>query len=758
MADARSRTDVVRAIAGALEVSLTDSAGALAQVGRALAARTNAVLSIDTFETVVAHAGVIAELRAMAPGARVLVTSREPLGIDGEHVVELGPLTTEDSIELLVTRAHERGVQVGGDAALPELAQRLDGIPLALELAAGRLGSMSPAQVVARLDRRMRLLSSGEQSRHGALRAALDWSWDLMAEWERAALAQLSVLAGEFDLDAAEAVLDVAGAPGVLDVAEALVRRSLLTPRTHGPAPRFGLYDTVRDYGALQLTRSEREAAELRHGAHFASLDRVGSEIDNVTIACRRAVARGDGVIAGVTASLACDALRRSGPASAALEIVEHALEVSDVAALQVRRAELLGLIRGRADEEMAAAYAAAVDGGDLDGQAIALRAMGRAESDLLHLDQALAHFETARALSVVAGDRDAEAAALMELGGVQRKQGRAEEAIATYRLALARRREVGNVLGEAHARNAMGTVRIEYGEAAAGEADIVAALSRYRRLGDRAGVAHGQTSLGFLQARLGRPDDALATYREALEAFEFIGDSRNSGVVRSGLATVLMGLGRTERSRVLYEQALVEHEDAGNKRMAALTRANLGLLLHGDGRVDEAADSMRAAIESYRHLGDRLYLATVLTWLGSALRSGSRLREAREAYSEAVELFRAIDNRDAASEVAVVLARLALSGDDIADALWWLNSAASMVEGPIAALHAVTLAEAQGAPIPDVLERIEPAHHAIRAQVLCSMARCGDATAAERAREEVAHLSGVVRYTAALEIDGLGG
>ncbi|WP_425588458.1 ATP-binding protein, partial [Streptomyces tremellae] len=190
-------------------------------------ARRRVLLVLDNCEHVVGAAAELAEvLLTRCPGLTVLATSREPLGVPGEVVRPVDPLPVDPAVRLFGERgrAVRPGFDVGVDAgAVGEICRRLDGLPLAIELAAARLRLLSPRQVADRLDDRFRLLSRGSRTvlpRQQTLRAVVDWSWDLLGAGERGVLRRLSVFAGGCDLAAAEAVCGGGAGGGGADVAD----------------------------------------------------------------------------------------------------------------------------------------------------------------------------------------------------------------------------------------------------------------------------------------------------------------------------------------------------------------------------------------------------------------------------------------------------------------------------------------------------------------------------------------------------------
>ncbi|MBD0419550.1 regulator [Streptomyces sp. TRM S81-3] len=227
------------------------------------------LLVLDGVEHLVdACAALVTDLLGRAPGLRVLAVGRRPLGVSGERLFPLAPLGEDEAVELLTVRAAQRNRACGGDGVARELCRRLDGVPLAIELAAGRLEVLSPGQVLERLDDRFRLLTGGHRSappRHRTLRTAIGWSHELCTPRERLLWARLSVFAGRFDLEAAEYVCSGNGLPAgdVLDVLSALLAQSLLTREDTPAGVRYRMLDTVRAYGADWLAATG-DAARLR--------------------------------------------------------------------------------------------------------------------------------------------------------------------------------------------------------------------------------------------------------------------------------------------------------------------------------------------------------------------------------------------------------------------------------------------------------------------------------------------------------------
>ncbi|MEB8341289.1 ATP-binding protein [Streptomyces endophyticus] len=286
-------------------------------------AHRSLLLILDNCEHVIGAAAQLAEtLLTRCPGLTILATSREPLGVPGESVRPVEPLPPDPAHRLFAERA--AAVRPGFDPrqdqeAIAEICRRLDGLPLAIELAAARLRLLTPRQIADRLDDRFRLLTGGSRTvlpRQQTLRAVVDWSWDLLDKRERGTLCELSVFAGGWDLEAAEAVCST---EEVADVIGSLLDKSLLVAAPHqeqrGAGMRYRMLETIHEYATERAARAPEllAEAERRHIAHLRALveaadpklrsaeqlpwiQRIEAELDNIRAALTR-VTSGPGTV-----------------------------------------------------------------------------------------------------------------------------------------------------------------------------------------------------------------------------------------------------------------------------------------------------------------------------------------------------------------------------------------------------------------------------------------------------------------------------
>jgi predicted ATPase/DNA-binding winged helix-turn-helix (wHTH) protein len=630
LAPARSIDGVVSAVAQGLGVPLGRD-DPLVQLGHAIAGRGRCLVILDNFEQVARHAQTtLGRWLDRAEQACFVVTTREVLGLPGEDVLTLPPLPPAEGIALFVQRAKaarsdfDAGTQEQVIAALVEL---LDGLPLAIELAAARVRVMPPRLLLQRMSERFKLLVSkgGRLDRQSTLRAAFDWSWDLLPPHEKAALAQLSVFEGGFTLEAAEAVIDLTAfddAPWTVDAINALVDKSFVRLRTDD---RFDLLASVQAYAAEHL-ESEGSypgsgprapaAAQVRAIAWFATLGPIRAiegrcaDLDNLVTSCRRAVALGDGDSAASALDGAWDALSLRGPFEAGVELAES---VCAMAALNDRAAghaqSVLAhalMVCGRSGAARAVcdrALACAISSGDRLCEAWASFRLGVLHFDEGRIDEARAHCVTAMQMARVRGERRLECSAINQLGAVEHVVGHTDEALVQFERALALARETGD-------RRLQGSV-----------------------LGN----------IANLHAALGRMDEAQTRCLETLAIARDIGDQRLEGNMLCNLGMVCFVQERLADAEEASKAALVIGRELGHVRLECIVLCNLGIVFERQGRPGEAQAHFETAVRLAHALGDRLYEGQFLGYLGLLHSRLGRHGEARSCLESGEALLRGV-------------------------------------------------------------------------------------------------------------------
>jgi predicted ATPase/Tfp pilus assembly protein PilF len=687
LSEARSLEGIHFAVALALGVPLARGDASL-RLGHAIAARGRCLVILDNFEQVAGLApATLAHWLDRAAEASFLVTSRERLHLPGEEVFVVEPLALADeAVELFAQRARAQqpgfGITPDNRAAVADIVRLLDGLPLAIELAAARIRVLSPAQIVARLQDRFRLLAGarGAAARQATLEAAIDWSWNLLAPWEQAALAQCSVFDGGFTLEAAEALLDLSAWPGAgpaIDAVQALVDKSLLRRWRAGAGdarididePYFGMYLSIHDYAAGKLAAqgaSALRAVEERHGECFArrgsdaeldALARHGgaarlraltNDLGNLVAACRRAVGRGDARVALATLRAAWEVLERQGPYGLGLEL---ATQVQGLPALEASQSAAACLIRALAAKRSGrrAEAAALVDetlalarqGGARRCEGLALVQRGLLSAQAGRPDEARDHFGKAIALQSELGNRRLEAAARGNLANQLSDEGQLDAAACMLGEVIALHREHGDRRPEAGALCNLGIVHHERGALDEARAHYEAALALQRDLGDRIGEGIVLGNLATLHDDQGRPDEARACYEAALTIHRQAGDRPSEGFTLGNLVEHCVEQGRLDEALALQRVALSIEQEAGSVRETATAIGRLGWLQGLQGRLAEAEANLSAGLAMHREARNRHDEGVLLGALGDVLARQGRGDEARAAFGAGEALLR---------------------------------------------------------------------------------------------------------------------
>ena len=591
-------------------------------------------------------------LRA-APELRILATSREALGIAGERHYRVPSLSVPDpqhlpspelagsyeAVRLFVARAQERrdtfALSSTNARAVAEICARLDGIPLAIELAAARVSALGVEELASRLDDRFRLLTGGARDalpRQRTLRATLDWSYDLLTAQEQLVLDRLSVCAAGCTLAAAEVVCAGEGVEGVevLDLLGALVGKSLVQAEERdGGEVRHGLLETVRQYGQQRLAASGRAGAVRdRHLAHFLALaeeaepalkgadqatwlDRLEAEHDNLRAALGWAQEAGATEVGLRLAGALWRFWLMRGHFHEGRTWLEGALAGAEGAAPNVRAEALQGAgvlaaeqgDYGRAAASFTGSLALRREMGDRRGSARTLSNLGIVAYEQGEYGRAAALHEEALALCRELGDKRGLALALGNLGLVVLEQGEYERAVALQEESLALDRELGDTHSIGVALCNLGWAVLEQGEYGRAAALFTESLALCRELGNTYGSATALSNLGLVALEQGEYGRATALHEEALTLCRKLGDRRGNAIALGNLGLVALEQGDHGLAAALLKESLVLRRELGEKRGIAVSLHNLGMLAHLEGasllsaRLLAAASALRAAM-----------------------------------------------------------------------------------------------------------------------------------------------------------------
>ena len=590
-----------------------------------------ALLIVDNCEHVIdAAADMIATLLRSCPRLRILATSQTKLSVPGEASWPVPPLTLPgagavdpqaaseaESVRLFCDRAAlaRPGFSLTADnaAAVGDICRQLDGIPLAIELAAARISALTAEQLSARLGDRFRLLTGGSRvglPRHRTLEAAIEWSHDLLSETEQVCFRRMAVFAGGCTIDAAEAVCADPALPldVIFETVTTLIDRSLLTTEERFGSMRYGMLESIRQY-ALGRLAAAGEAADLRGRQlawlldfagkadlagpdQAAWLDLLEAELDNFRAGldwCLAPPERNPGrdpVLALRLAGALAPFWMVRGPVAAGRGVIDAALT-------------------------------AAGSGADRRLRAIALDGAGR--------------------LASVQADQDAQRAYQQE--------------------SLAIWRELGDDVQVASCLGDLGSVAHIRGEYPAAQSMYAEALELAGRAGDAQQMGQALSGLGRLALHQGDLDKATRYYAESLARFRDTGDLRRATLILGNLGVVATHTG----DLALAEQLLAEHLDnarrLGDRKLTGGALTNLGLVAYQAGDLDRAAGLQQRALELGGQLGDRRLEVAALVNLGMIAALREDRRGAAQCYLRSLDLAEAVGERRAVAEILEELA-----------------------------------------------------------------------------------------------------
>ncbi|MET7338376.1 BTAD domain-containing putative transcriptional regulator [Nonomuraea sp. NPDC005650] len=650
-------------VQGGVGESIGESA--VERIAGALAGKET-LLVLDNCEHVVEEVAALAgRLLQAAPGLRILATGQEPLRIQGEALWSVPPLAREAAVELFTARA---GVEP--DADVEEICTRLDGLPLALELAASRMRALTPRQLAERLDDRFRLLASGLRgvpARQRTLRAMIDWSWELLTGPERVVLRRLAAHADGSTLEAAE---EVSADPGVdvLDVLARLVDRSLVVRvRGHGDEPRYRLLESVSAYCLERLDEAgELDEVRLRHAAYYTALaERAEPYLRGH--GQRDALALLDAESANLRAAL--ETAARLGRPGEALRLVNA------MAWYWVLRGRL-----GEGRRALEAALSVPGAGGSGAAQATAWLAGLRMLSGWPQAPDDEV-FEAIEERSARARARWFVGYAMFGYDDLSASRTLIEQALETFQ-------ELGDTWGTGAALNVLARYAAMRGDLAALRRDGEQGLALFRELGDRWGELRAAENLGTLAEITGDYEGAAALRAEGLRMAEQLGLWSSVSDALSRLGRIALLTGDHERADDYHERARRLAVEQSNRPAEEFAELGLALAARRQGRLDDAERRLRAWLEWVRDVAGEPGAALILAELGFAAEQRGDAAAALELQLEGLRAARKVGDPRATA--------LALEGLAGARALAGRHEEAALLLGRATALRA-----GAGAPLP---------------------------------------------------------
>jgi non-specific serine/threonine protein kinase len=673
----------------------------------------NSLLVLDNCEHLVSACAPLAETLLQAcPNLRIVATSRETLGIAGESTFGVPSLSVPDpgrlppggaeedfasdlldyeGVRLFIERA--RAVQPSfkltneNAAAVAQICYRLDGIPLAIELAAARVKALSVEQIAARLDDRFRLLTGGSRTalpRHQTLQALIDWSYDLLSDVEQVLLRRLSVFAGGWTLEASESVCagDGIQADEVLDLLTRFVDKSLVLVEERNGEARYRMLDTIQQYArekALQsgdaarvrerhlgffMKVAEEAESHLRSAAQLKWLNRLEAEAPNLRAALGWSQASGETepglrlagalfwfwLLRGYTKEgrkwlegMLSGGSRRSPARAKALWAAGFlAVGQGDIVAGRSRLDESLALFR---------------ELGDQKGTADSLLGLGRAAYYQGDYVAALSLFEESLALSRAVEYSWGSAQALYRLGMVILVQGDYAQARLHFEESVLKFRDLGDRWGLSYSLTALGEEALRRGDYALAHTVMEESLRVFQELGSKSGIAMSLSELGWLALSQGDYLAARSRLEESLALRREMGYRGGMAIALNLLGDVALRQGNYQQAKALIDKSLALRKELGSKSGIAWSLQNLGYLAQHQGDYRQAAALFEESLVLFVELGNKIGIAECLEGLASVAAAegplGAGTSERHALGSKAERAVRLLGGAEALREVA---------------------------------------------------------------------------------------------------------
>jgi predicted ATPase/class 3 adenylate cyclase len=560
----------------------------------AFLAEKRLLLVLDNFEHLLPAASVVSDVLRAGSGTSVLVTSREPLRLRGEREVAVLPLPVPradarlardalaqaPAVALFVQRAQalkaDFELTEENAEAVAAICRRLDGLPLAIELAAARIKLLPPQALLARLDRRLPVLTGGARdapARQRTLRAAIAWSYDLLDTPEQALFRRLSVFAGGATLEAVEAVTNPDQDLDIFAGLSALVDKSLLRQIAGVGEPRFSMLETIREYAAEMFSSaSDRTTVEQHHSDHYLAfaeqakgmidgpgqaswLARLAAEQDNMRAVLERAIGNDDAKMALRLGMALWRFWGQRGHLSEGRSTLERALAIEGSVDPSLRAAAMhyLGNLALDLNDFQASgghftkSLSLRRRLGDQDAVAYSLNGLGLVAYYTGDYASASKYFNEVLAIWSAAADTPGVAIIHHNLGLLAAAEGTYELARSHHREALALRRQFGNVNGVAYSLWALGMVDLYDGQIGSAARLFDESLTIFKNLGDRQGEAYALHGLARVSQRQAEDLQTFQMFCEVLELRLSLGE--RNGIIEGieEVATVVANQGQVE-------------------------------------------------------------------------------------------------------------------------------------------------------------------------------------------------------------------
>jgi non-specific serine/threonine protein kinase len=620
------------------------------------------LIILDNCEHLInACADLTERLLSSCPKLKILATSREALNCSGEQIFRIPALTHPEpnskdtpeqltqyeSVRLFIERAlpvnPKFRVNNENSAALAEVCSRLDGIPLAIELAAARIKVLSIEKIYERLDDRFNLLTGGKRTalpRQQTLRALIDWSYDLLTENEKILWSRLSVFSGGWTLEAAEEICsdESINKYGIIDHLSELAEKSIII--FNESKERYNILETIKQYGREKLENenqiflkhldyfldlAKKAEPELSRSDAKLWLDKLEADHSNFLSAIEWSVENGETEKGAGAAYALAQFWTIRGYHSTGKElldiIMKKKFELSKSA-----EAKLLilagGFFRQRGDYSQAKksleeSLDINIELSNKHGIADSFSILGCVAINQGDYEEAKRFFEETLRIKRGFGDKRGIALSLNNLGSVAIHQGDFEQAKEFYKGSLDIKKEIGDKQGIAISLNNLGIVAAYQGNFEQTKKYYEESLDIFKEIGDKWGISHSLISLGDVARKLGDFEDAEKFFVEGCESFKDIGDKRGVATSLNNLGIITCHLGNYEQARKYLEESLDIRKEIGDKWGISHSLDDLGNVAFNLGDFEQAKNYYFESLAIKKDIGNKSGIADSMSYLG---------------------------------------------------------------------------------------------------------------------------------------------
>ncbi len=662
------------------------------------------LILLDNCEQLIHACANLAErLLSSCPKLKMIATSREALNCEGEKTYRIPALAIPDpntnntpeeliqfeSVRLFIERALlvNPGFRVNNEnaTALAEICSRLDGIPLALELAAARTNILSISKIYERLDDRFSLLTGGKRTalpRQQTLRALIDWSYDLLSEEEKILWSRLTVFSGGWTLEAAEEVCsdEMISKSLILDLQSQLTEKSVIIfDESNG---RYRILESIKQYGIEKL--SDGNGTYLRHLNYFLGIskkaepelrgekarfwfDKIEADHTNFISAIDWSVNNGHADKGAIMAVALGDFWNTNGHYSTGIRLYENILQCSGAS----DKSSIINVLNWlcvfkylQGDYEQVKKYSEecltvsrTID--DKKGIAVSLNNLGKVADLMGDPEKAKIYFEESLAIKKELGDKNGISESLQSLGNLSADLGDYEQAKKHFEESFAIKKEIGDIKGMASNLNSLGSLSSFQGDYEHAKKYHEESLAYNKDIGSKMGIAVSTGNLGMIAFNQGEYEHAKKYFEKSLYIRKELGNRKGIADYMHNLGGIVYIQGDYEQAKKYFEESLAIRKEIGDRIGMADSMNNLGGVMYTQGNYEQAKTYFEESLAIREEIGDKRGMADSMNNLGSiAIHRGDN-EQAGKYHEMSLSMKREIGDKPGIANTLIYLAQL---------------------------------------------------------------------------------------------------